>query len=257
MLAPPFFPMHRPLAFSILVFGLGLGVTGVLAQSTTRIFDIALGSPVSALPHDEFVDPACGTNGGPPALPLAGFEDFARCPVEEATGLRQVWFIYDDEWEYIARANREERIINRYSANTFFRQPIITSLMIDDAGLVQGYRVITDPRAHPEVRIEGFMLSGPFKGMFSDAPWTCTNFPPGERQEPIEGIFINTACELRSEAHVVKLVVHHFFKPGQDLRAIQRFLDVALGQFESSTRLEVYGAEAVTGAPCCRASAFR
>ena len=168
-----------------------------------------------------------------------------------------MWFIYDDEWEYIARAQREERIINRYSANTFFRQPIITSLMIDEAGLVQGYRVITDPRARPEVRIEGFMLSGPFKGMFSDAPWACANIPRGERQEPIEGIFINTVCELRSEAHVVKLEVHHFLKPGQDLRNIQRHLEVEAGEFESSTRLEVYSTEAVRDARCCRASVFR
>lgn len=257
-MAPPFFfPMHALLAISILMLGLIPGGNYALAQSTARIFDVALGSSISALPHDEFVDPSCGTNGGPPALPLNGFEDFARCPVEEETGLREIWFIYDDEWEYIARAQRDEWIINRYSANLFFGQPIITSLMIDDAGLVQGYRVITDPRAPPDVRIEGFMLSGPFKGMFSDAPWACTNIPLGERQEPIEGIFINTACELRSDAHVVKLEAHHFFKPGQDLRANQRNLDVSLGEFESSTRLEVYSAGAVRDAPCCRASVFR
>ena len=249
--------MRLHLAIPVFVLALGLGVGGALGQGRERIFDVAFGTPVSALPQDEFVDPACGTNGGPPTLPLGGFEDFAQCPVEEETGLREIWFIYDDELEYIARAHREERIINRYSANSFFGQPIITSLMIDDAGLVQGYRVITDPRAPPDVRIEGFMLSGPFKGMFSDAPWACTNFPRGQRQESIEGIFINTACELRSEAHVVKRVVHHFFKPGQDLRVNQRNLDVSAGEFESSTRLEVYSAEAVRDAPCCRASAFR
>ena len=246
--------MHFLLAISVVVLALSLGAVGALAQSRARIFDVELGAPISELPQEEFVDPACGTNGGPPAVPLAGFEEFDRCPVEKATGLREIWFIYDDEWEYIARAERDEITIKRYSANSFFRQPIITSLMIDEAGRVQGYRVITDPRAPPDVRIDGFMLSGPFKGMFSDAPWVCTNFPRGERQQRIEGIFINTACELRSEARIVKMEAHHFFKPGQDLQANQR---VGEGEFESSTRLEVYSAEAVRDAPCCRASAFR
>ena len=36
---------------------------------------------VVALP-DEFVDYACGTNGGPPSLPLTGWSDYKRCRPE-------------------------------------------------------------------------------------------------------------------------------------------------------------------------------
>src|SRR5207249_4224918 len=58
-----------------------------------RIWDIKLGTPAKDLPWTEFVDPACGTNGGPPGLPLASFAQFAKCP-EEQSGLREVSFIY-------------------------------------------------------------------------------------------------------------------------------------------------------------------
>ena len=33
-----------------------------------HIWDVKLGTPVGDLPDEEFVDPACGTNGGPPGL---------------------------------------------------------------------------------------------------------------------------------------------------------------------------------------------
>src|SRR5262249_22280864 len=46
-----------------------LAIGGAAAQGKppTKIWDITLGTPVAALPLDDFVDPACGTNGGPPA----------------------------------------------------------------------------------------------------------------------------------------------------------------------------------------------
>ncbi len=248
--------MHSLLIIPVVVFALGLGVDGALAQSRARIFDVELGSPISASPQDEFVDPACGTNGGPPSLPLTGFDGFANCPIEEATGLHEIWFIYDDEWEYIARAQRDEGVIKRYSANSFFGQPIITSLLIDNAGLVSGFRVVTDPRAPTEVRIEGHLLLGIFKSMFSDAPWVCTDLPRDERDRPIDGLFIKQACEMRSDTRFVRLQTHHLFKPGQDLRVNPRMIDQAEGDFESWTRLEVYSAEAVRDAPCCQASAL-
>src|SRR5215831_7965269 len=100
-----------------------------------KIWDIKLGIPISELPLKDFVDPACGTNGGPPARVLKSFEEFAVCPVEQTTGLREVWFRYDDEMEYIARARRSGVLIRQYQANSLAGQPIITSLLIDDAGL--------------------------------------------------------------------------------------------------------------------------
>ena len=134
----------------------GLGIFGAPAQEpATKIWDIKLGTPVAALPIDQFVDPACGTNGGPPSRVLASFADFALCGLDKATGLHEVWFRYDDELEYVARARRSEIMIRLYQANVLGGQPIITSLLIDDAGLVEGYRIVNDPRAAESTRIEG------------------------------------------------------------------------------------------------------
>src|SRR5689334_21208526 len=79
-----------------------------------KIWDIKLGTPVGALPADQFVDPACGTNGGPPARVLKSFAEFAQCAVETTTGLREVWFRYDDEMEYVGRARRSDIMIRQF-----------------------------------------------------------------------------------------------------------------------------------------------
>ena len=86
------------------------------AQRTApKIWDIKLGISVAELPLADFVDPACGTNGGPPARVLKSFAEFAQCAVEPATGLREIWFRYDDEMEYVGRARRSDIMIRQYS----------------------------------------------------------------------------------------------------------------------------------------------
>ncbi len=76
------------------------------AQELRRatVWNLQLGRPISAQPSaGEFRAFACGSNGGPPRQQLSGWSDLGRCRTE-ATGLREVYFEYDDEYEYIARA---------------------------------------------------------------------------------------------------------------------------------------------------------
>src|SRR6516165_8268796 len=76
------------------------------AQELRRatIWDLKLGQPVAAQPSPEqFRGFACGSNGGPPRRPLGGWGDYTLCPAEPS-GLREVYFEYDDEYEYMARA---------------------------------------------------------------------------------------------------------------------------------------------------------
>ena len=110
------------------------GAPATAQTQPPKIWDLKLGQPVSALPADDYVDPACGTNGGPPARVLKNFAEFGVCPIDRATGLHEVWFRYDDEMEYVARARRSDIMIRQYQANSLAGQPIITSLLIDDAG---------------------------------------------------------------------------------------------------------------------------
>src|SRR5215471_17607144 len=171
-------------------------LTGAAARAQDlppKIWDIKLGIPISALPLKDFVDPACGTNGGPPARVLKGFEEFAVCPVEQTRCLREVWFRYDDELEYVARARRPGALIRQYQSNALAGQPIITSLLIDDACLVQGYRIVNDPRVEGSTCIAAFGIADLFKGM-AGIGIPCTNLPPAEGERPIDGTFVKEIC---------------------------------------------------------------
>jgi hypothetical protein len=203
-----------------------------------KIWDIKLGVPVGELPLNDFVDPACGTNGGPPARVLKGFDEFAACPVEPSTGLHEVWFRYDDEMEYVARARRSGVLIRQYQANSLAGQPIVTSFLIDDAGRVQGYRIVNDPRADAATRIDAFNIADLFKGI-AGMGVPCTDLPPAEGERPVNDIFVKEICEQKTGDQVVRVESRRYYKPGQyavdpnENRAIEN-------QFESSARLEVY-----------------
>lgn len=231
------------LPLTVIIVAASLGGAGARGQSLPsldpppRIWDIELGIAVSALPLKDFVDPACGTNGGPPARVLKGFDEFALCPAEAATGLHEVWFRYDDEMEYIARARRSSVLIRQYQANSLAGQPIITSLLIDDAGRVQGYRIINDPRADAATRIDAFNLADLFKGI-AGMGLPCTDLPPADGERPIDDVFIKEICELETDGKVVRVEQRRYYKAGQyavdpDSRATEN-------QFESAARLEVY-----------------
>jgi hypothetical protein len=233
-------------AIGALVALLATGPVAVQAQAP-KIWDIRLGSPISALPLNDFVDTACGTNGGPPARVLKSFYEFAQCPVERATGLHEVWFRYDDEMEYVARARRSEIMVRQYQANSLAGQPIITSLLIDDGGLVQGYRVVNDPRVDAQTRGNAYGLADLFKGM----AWTgleCNDLPPAVGERPIDDLFVKELCENKTGGVVTRVEARRYYKPGQfavdpnDNRLTEN-------QFESSARLEVYRPPVPAGNP--------
>ena len=152
--------------FALILLGPGAN-TAWGQQPLPRIWDVQPGTPVGDLPEEEFVDPACGTNGGPPGLRIGGFEQFERCRAE-SSGLREIWFRYDDEWEYIARAARDSDGVARANAMVVLGQPVVLSLLVDPAGLVQGYRIITDPHAHQDLRIDAYTIAIAFKARFVD-----------------------------------------------------------------------------------------
>ena len=237
LIPPP--PWGRVTVAVALAGWLAAGGTAAQDRPPTKIWDVALGTPVTALPHDEFVDPACGTNGGPPARTLKGFDEFAQCALDQTTGLHEVWFRYDDEREYIARARRSELLIRQYAANTLAGQPIITSLLIDDAGLIEGYRLVTDQRAEGRTRVAAHGLADIFKGMVHGPEMTCSDLPPAAGERPMEDLFIKQVCERRYDGRLARVEARHYYKPGQyavdpnDNRLTENL-------FESSARLEVY-----------------
>ncbi len=204
------------------------------------IWDIHLGDAASAIP-DEYIDYACGTNGGPPSIPLPNFAAFKTCK-PDASGLREVYFAYDDELEYEARALDNKPEIKMYSGTTVFEFPVVASVLFDDAGRVRGERMVTDPRQDvSRDRLEFWELGNFLRQRFGDEGWTCTDLPPDEGEKPVGSRFVKNHCEKTvSGVHMI-LEQRLFQKKGQ------QFMDPATGKaqlqaFESSTRFEMYDA---------------
>src|SRR6267154_4945025 len=108
--------------------------------SQFEIWDLKLGTPADKLP-DDFTDYACGTGGGPPSIALTGWKDFRRCR-PEPSGLREIYFRYDDELEYWAKANNLAAQMEQYVGTKTYGFPITVSALIDDKAEVRGIRIV-------------------------------------------------------------------------------------------------------------------
>jgi hypothetical protein len=243
--------MHiRPLALLALLCW--TGATNAQDPRRASVWDLKLGQPIAAQPsRDEFRGFACGSNGGPPRLRLTGWSDFARCPAEP-NGLHEVYFEYDDELEYIARAKDLEREVARWAGTTEFAFPVIVSALFDSAGVLRDIRVVTDSRpdyrndttdADLRKRDDAYLFGGRMASRFDiDAKRDCIALPPAEGESPVGSLFIKQSCTLIDPAdnRKVLLQVNFFRKPGQSAFNPQMSTQLTQGQFESSARLEVF-----------------
>jgi uncharacterized protein YjbI with pentapeptide repeats len=201
-----------------------------------KIWDVSLGTPIGALGVD-FAEPACGTNGGPPSVQLASFSAFAQCPTE-ASGLREIWFRYDDTIEYLARAVRNPVQAIRFNFTKVAMQPAILSFLVDDAGRIRGYRIHTDPGADPRTRYDHYTASATMRAVLGAGGWTCQDLPRAEGENEIEGQFVKQHCTLTNDAITAENETRFYLKPGQAV------VDPATGRpmlnaFESSAYLGV------------------
>jgi hypothetical protein len=220
------------------------------------IWDLVLGAPVAAQPPpQQFQAFACGSNGGSPRAPLAGWADFKRCPAEPG-GLHEVYFEYDDEIEYIARAHDNDREISRWAGTHEVMFPVIASALFDDSGILQGIRLVTDPRpdhrnditeADRKKREESYLLGGVMASRFGIEPERdCKSLPPGEGEGAVGSLFIKQVCERKDPAASRRFIVRAnlFRKPGQSGVNPQLPTQLTQGQFESSARLEIRALDA-------------
>ena len=232
----------RYLILTLLLADTAFGQQSPRAGAPT-IWDVRPGTPVWDLPQDDFVDPACGTNGGPPGLRIAGFEEFAKCRAEPS-GLREIWFRYDDEAEYIARAARDPDAIARSNAMLVLGQPVILSLLVDGGGLVQGFRIFTDPHAEADVRADAYTLAFAFKAQFGPAGWDCQDSPPAAGETAIAGTFVKQQCRTMAGRQRITVESRHYYKSGQAPLDPNTGLST-VNQFESSARIESVNVEAL------------
>jgi len=245
--------MERPVTTRLAIpLGLALMLPSTAGAETLRrasVWDLKLGEPVSAQPApSEFRGFACGSNGGAPRQPLTGWHDFARCRAEP-DGLREVYFEYDDELEYIARARDLDREITRWAGTTELAFPIVVSALFDDAGILKGIRIVTDARpehrnditeANLRKRVDAYLLGGIMASRFDIvAARDCQSLPAAEGESAVGAVFVKQLCEKAERGRKLLLRVNLFRKPGQSGVNPQLPTQLTEGQFESSARLEI------------------
>jgi len=207
------------------------------APARADVWSLKLGTPAAALPLEAFVDYACGGNGGPAQQPLAGWSEYDRCR-PEPNGLREVYFRYDDELEYRARAHRAQTMIAQYSGTKVLDFPVIVSGLFDAAGTLAGVRIVTDPQTSPQDRKQAYTLSNFFKARYGSDGWDCIDIPPASGESPVGTLYINRRCTKLVKGNMRAMLETRFLrKPGQAEFSGSGRLTV--GQFESSTRLEL------------------
>ena len=238
-------------ALTLILLLLGAGGAGAQTLRRATVWDLKLGEPIAAQPGAaEFRAFACGSNGGPPHQKLAGWDDFRRCAPEPG-GLREVYFEYDDELEYIARARDLENEVTRWAGTTETGFPIIASALFDEQGRLAGLRLVTDSRPEhrndiiePDLkkREDAYLFGAVMAARFGiDAKTDCVSLPPEPGESAVGREFVKQQCEKQDPAahRRIALRANLYRKPGQSGANPRAPTELTKGQFESSARVDI------------------
>ena len=200
-----------------------------------NVWDIHIGELASAI-QNGFINYACGTNGGPPSIPLKNFTEFKKCR-PDANGLYEVYFEYDDELEYIARAHDNDHEINIWAGTHEVNFPVMVSALFDDAGILRGIRLVTDARpehrnditdANRKKRDEAYTLATVMASRFDiDPERDCEAIPPAEGETPVGSLFVKRVCERTDGSHssvrIRRKEITYFLQPLEGRARITRW----------------------------------
>ena len=203
------------------------------------IWDVQLGQPVTAIPDSAAAIIACGTNGGPISTELKSFGDWQQC-TPEASGLREISFTYDDEKDYIARAlELEYRAL--HGGTSVYAHPVLLSVLVDDKGIAQGIRIVTDDRASDADRRLAVVLSRNLQSRYGAWNLKCEDFPMLAGEQPVGGTFIHDRCTGTNpdgSGQAVLIEGSYLRKKGQE-GLNRETQEVNTGYYQSESRLEV------------------
>ena len=238
-------PRHHVSSLLAALFALACAASAASAPMNRpmrlEVWDLRLGTPLEKLP-DEFIDYACGTNGGPPSVPLNGWNDFRRCRAEPS-GLREVYFRYDDELEYWAKANNLADQMEQYSGTKTYGFPVVVSALIDAEGLLAGIRIVSDPRDTSQNRDEAYLLRNFLTARLGRDNWQCQDLALEGGETPVDGVFVKQRCRKQiDDKTTASLATRYLRKPGQSRLDPQSGRETA-GQFESTARFELVRAK--------------
>jgi hypothetical protein len=220
--------MRRLQVLGLVVIALAWSGPGLGAEDPLEgdLRDLSVGMRVGELPAVGYVNLACGNDGGEPGQALAGWAEFARCPAD-AAGLYEVAFEYDDSLQQWAAVS------DKWEGTQVAGHPVIPSLLIDDQGVVQRIRIVTDPDARLYLKKKAFLLPIRVMGRYGRDGWDCKDAEPGEGMTPVGGMFIDRRCE--KTFHNRRLVLE---------TRLYRTAEQSGREFTDSTRLEIIKSDA-------------
>jgi hypothetical protein len=203
-----------------LLAGLALGAGAAENPLEGDLRDLRVGMTVAELPAEGYTGFACGNDGAKPGTALGGWQDFQKCPADPK-GLHEVAFAFapsplaelGDQWEGTKVAGH----------------PVIPSLLIDDQGVVQGLRIVTDPDARHYQKKAAYLFGIRVMGRYGRDGWQCTDARPGGGKAPIGGMFIDRRCEKIFHDRRLILNTELYRAAGQDGR-----------EYTDAARFEIY-----------------
>ena len=152
------------------------------------IRDLRLGMHIGDLDRSNYQAFACGRDGLKPERELADPEQFLNCS-SEPSGLYELNLQYNDAKVAWAKVN------DKWEGTKIAGHPVLLSALLDEQGIVQGLRVITDPQARRYLKKKAFLFGIRVKGRYGEDGWQCQRQQPDADKSRIGGMFIDERCE--------------------------------------------------------------
>ena len=181
---------------------------------------LRIGMPADQLPAEGYAGFSCADGTA-----VQGWQDYRRCPAD-AAGLHALRFRYQDGGNELAFVN------DTYEGTKVGGHPVVLTMLISGAGVVQGLRVETDPAARLNRRKKAHLLGALAKARYGEDGWACTGTPPAAGEESVGGLFVKERCEKATSDRRYVLHRQMFRHAGADQRG-----------FVSGSQLEIRRAE--------------
>ena len=191
---------------------LALAVAPVRAEDgiANDLRGIRIGMAARELPNDGYADLACATG---PSRRLANWNAWADCP-DGPSMLRAIRFGYD---------KATDREGTRVAGH-----PVLLTLLVDDAGVVAGLLIETDPNSRLYMRKKAFLLGVQAKSRYGAEGWSCSERQPAAGEQPVGGIYVNEQCSKSVNGRNVTIE-----------RRLLRHADQELKDFTDETKISI------------------
>jgi len=201
--------MHRAQrSIATLVAALSVLIAAALATPASAqnsdgndLRDIRLGMAAKDLPDAGYVNLACAAN---PQKSLTAWSGWRDCPADPS-GFHAIKFGYDPS------TSRDGTIVAGH--------PAILTLLVDDAGIVSGLRIETDPKARLYIRKKAFLFGLQVKSRYGRDGWSCTEAQPDAGEQPVGGVFVREHCTKTIHNRSIVIERSLFRKPDQDIKS--------------------------------------